>query len=530
MAEPDERIWHDALAHIRKHASTICRRWFAELRPTGLNGGVVTITAANATQRHYLETRCAEAFDDALRTVTGRLVTARFTDPSNHPDITEPAEPSTDSTASSTIDEAPRGEPFTIRPPVEHEPRSETTEHRHGTLPISPDHALEHFVVGPGNRLAHAAAQAVIEKPGNSYNPLFIYGDVGLGKTHLLQGICLGLIESCPGLRVFYSSCEHFTSRFMQDVRSNRMDAFHKQFRDIDVLALDDIHFLAKRDRTQDEFHHTFNELHNAGKQIILSSDAAPEDIPYMESRLISRFKWGLVAMLAPPAFETRMAIIKEKGRLFSLTIPDAVAEFVASRDQTSVREIEGDLAKLRFYAASAETDVVTHDMAREALGEPVRRITGGAAITVERIIEAVTQHFRVRTSDLQGRNRARSVTLPRQVAMYLAREHTRHSLQEIGGFFGGRDHTTVIHAINKITEELERDEPLRDSVAVLEREIGVRRHTRRGELTRQAEAMRRPDADAPVVLPPNAPATNHRADDRHRPDPDSGSRAGRDA
>lgn len=481
MTDSEKDVWPQVLAHVRAHAPTIARHWFNDLVPTGLNGGVATIQADTTTQRDYLEHHCAEAFDDALRTATEKLVTARFVTaadaaayaaPEAAPQPTTPPAPEIKPVEPSTRSNGTSGPTMNERPPTEHVARDALKRHDYGTLSLTPDYAFEHFIVGPGNRLAHAASRAVADRPGKAYNPLFIHGDVGLGKTHLLQAICLEIIERQPGFKLFYTSCEHFMTRFIESVKVGEMEQFRHQFRDVDALVIDDIHFLAKRDRTQEEFFHTFNALYQADKQIIMTSDAPPEDIPDLEDRLVSRFKWGLVTQVAPPTFETRLEIIKEKGRLRGITIPDDVAQLVAQREQANIRELEGDLTKLQLNAAMQGVETLTAELAMEALGEPIQ--AEDIPITVDQIISQITDYFGVRTADLQSRKRSRSIALPRQVGMYLARKHTRHSLEEIGGYFGGRDHTTVLHAIRTIEGKSQSDENLSTSVSALETRLRV--------------------------------------------------------
>ncbi|MEO1534546.1 MAG: chromosomal replication initiator protein DnaA [Planctomycetota bacterium] len=487
MTDPEGSVWPDVLAHVRQNAPTVARHWFNDLVPTGLNGGVATIQAQTATQRDYLEQHCAGPFDDALRTVTGRLVTARFVTAADLAAIEAEARGERESVPAAVRNgsakrtathhtgpntSAPNTATPTKRPPTEHVAREDLKRHDHGTLSLTPDYAFEHFIVGPGNRLAHAASLAVADRPGKAYNPLFIHGDVGLGKTHLLQAICLEIIERQPGFKLFYTSCEHFMTRFIESVKVGEMDQFRHQFRDVDALVIDDIHFLAKRDRTQEEFFHTFNALYQADKQIIMTSDAPPEDIPDLEDRLVSRFKWGLVTQVAPPTFETRLEIIKEKGRLRGIEIPDDVAQLVAQRGQSNIRELEGDLTTLQLHAAMHKVDTLTATMAQEALGEHVP--AEDVRITVDQIISQITDYFGVRTADLQSKKRSRSIALPRQVGMYLARKHTLHSLEEIGGYFGGRDHTTVLHAIRTIEGKSREDDHLSSSVSALESRLRV--------------------------------------------------------
>ncbi len=314
---------------------------------------------------------------------------------------------------------------------------------------INPDYSFDHFVVGPNNEFAHAAAMAIAANPGRVYNPFFIHGGVGLGKTHLLQAICLKLAQTTPMPVMHYTSCEAFVTQFIESVQSGEMSQFRHRFREVDVLVIDDIHFLAKRDRTQEEFFHTFNCLYQAQKQIILSSDAPPEEIPELEDRLVSRFKWGLVLKIEAPCYETRVAILKTKARLRGMPMPDTVAEYIANRIDTNIRELEGAIVKLHIQS-TVEKRPIDLDLARASLGDVGREVIGEPSI--QSIISAVTEFYRIKLTDLQSKHRQRSITLPRQMCMYLARRLTRHSLEEIGGYFGGRDHTTVMHA-NRIVE-----------------------------------------------------------------------------
>lgn len=330
------------------------------------------------------------------------------------------------------------------------------------SLVINPDYDFENFVVGPENRLSYAAAIAVATQPGRSYNPLFVHGGVGLGKTHLLQAACLKLMGQHPDLVLHYTSCDSFTNRFMESVQGGGMSDFRHRFRDVDVLIIDDIHFLAQRERTQEEFFHTFNSLYQAGKQIVLSSDAAPNEIPQLEERLVSRFRWGLVTKLEPPCYETRVAILKTKSRLRGIALPDDVACHIAARIDSNIRELEGAIVRLQIQS-SVENRPIDLDMARRALGDVVPTVPSEPSI--QAIITAVTEFFRLRVTDLQSKKRTRSIAVPRQVCMFLARKNTRHSLEEIGGYFGGRDHTTVMHAIRTIEARRGSD---RDFDAVL--------------------------------------------------------------
>jgi len=331
---------------------------------------------------------------------------------------------------------------------------------------LNPDYGFDNFVVGPNNRLAHAAALAVAANPGRAYNPMFVHGDVGLGKTHLLQAICLAILAQRPGAVIYYTSCEGFLTQFMDAVAAGAMSRFRHKFRHVDVLVVDDIHFLAKRDRTQEEFFHTFNSLYQCHKQIVLSSDAPPEEIPDLEQRLVSRFQGGLIAPISPPTYETRIEIVKNKARLRGLELATDVAEAVAARIDTNIRELEGAVTKLQVMA-QVERLPLSVELVRQALGMPERK--ADATVQIQTIINAVTEFYQVKVTDLQSKRRQRSIALPRQLCMYLARRHTRYSLEEIGGYFGGRDHTTVMHAVRTIETRVSTDGKFAQEVTGLE-------------------------------------------------------------
>lgn len=327
---------------------------------------------------------------------------------------------------------------------------------------LNPKYTFDNFVVGPCNRFAHAAAVGVGESPGKAYNPFFLHGNVGLGKTHLLQSLCTALLERDRRTRILYLSCETFVNHFINSLENGDVAKFRHKYRNVDVLVVDDIHLLANKDRTQEEFFHTFNSLYQAGKQIVLSSDSPPKDIPTLQERLVSRFKWGLVTEIEPPCYETRMAILKRKSRERGREIPDEVARLVAERIDTNIRELEGAVVKLIGYAGLAGKPVSV-DLAREALRELFDQRKG--APSMEEILALVTEHFSIKLAELQSKKRTNAIAYPRQIAMYLARQITRHSLEEIGGFFGGRDHSTVIYAVDRVGTLIQNDESVRGLV-----------------------------------------------------------------
>lgn len=352
------------------------------------------------------------------------------------------------------------------------------------TMPVSPtspartagsgpklnrDYVFSKFVVGPSNQLAHAASLAVVESPGHSYNPLFLHAGVGLGKTHLVHAVAHALLKKRPELRIKYMSCESFMNQFLYALQKGGLEQFRRRCRQVDALMIDDIHVLARRTRTQEEFFHTFNELYNSHKQIILCSDSAPEDIPTFEERLISRFKWGLVARIDPPCLETRMAIVRKKAEQRGKILHDDVVEFIADAAPTNVRELEGAVLKTIGYA-SLMNRLADLGLAREILRS--EKPASGGIVTCEHIQDMVGRWFGVTPAELQAKTRARSIAFPRQVGMYLARRMTNRSLEEVGRAFGGRDHSTVAHACDRIEREIAANPEFASTVETLSEQI----------------------------------------------------------
>ncbi|MCE9594532.1 MAG: chromosomal replication initiator protein DnaA [Planctomycetes bacterium] len=328
---------------------------------------------------------------------------------------------------------------------------------------LNPHYRFDTFVVGPCNRFAHAASLGVSENPGKAYNPFFLHGNVGLGKTHLLQSLCATILDRDPNARILYLSCETFVNHFISALETSDLAKFRNKYRNVDVLVVDDIHLLANKERTQEEFFHTFNTLYNAGKQIVLSSDSPPKEIPTLQERLVSRFKWGLVTEVEPPCYETRVAILKRKSKERGRELPDDVAALLSDQLETNIRELEGAVTRLIGFAC-LNNQPITCDIARRVLRDVFSSARGQPSI--EDIQRIVTAHFNVKLTDLQSRKRTSAIALPRQVSMYLARKITRHSLEEIGGFFGGRDHSTVLYGIEKIENEMRDDPRFRELIA----------------------------------------------------------------
>jgi chromosomal replication initiator protein len=337
--------------------------------------------------------------------------------------------------------------------------------------PLNENYTFDKFVIGPSNRLAHAAAVAVSEAPGQAYNPLFLHSASGMGKTHLLQATCSRVLERWPRTALAYISCEDFQNQFFSAVQAGGLDTFRSRFRYVQLLVVDDIHFLANRERTQEEFFHTFNTLYNAQRQIILSSDCPPREIPQIQERLVSRFKWGLVAEIEPPGFETRLEILRLKLRMRNFDLPRDVMEYLAHKVDTSIRELEGTVLKLVGYARLLGSPVDL-PLAREAVEGPAGRGVHGRPANISDIVDIVADYYGITPSQVQARSRARSVALPRQLCMYLARELTPHSLESIGSFFGGRDHSTVKHACDKINELVDEGGDVANAVRVTKRKL----------------------------------------------------------
>jgi chromosomal replication initiator protein len=323
---------------------------------------------------------------------------------------------------------------------------------------LNPRYRFETFVIGGSNQFAHAAAQAVAERPSKAYNPLFLYGGVGLGKTHLMQAIGHFLKRRNPATRLAYLSAEKFTNDMIASLRFDRMPGFRDRFRSVDVLLVDDIQFIASRERTQEEFFHTFNDLYDQQKQIVISSDCPPKEISAIEERLRSRFEWGLIADIQPPDLETKIAILHKKAESERVTLADDVAEFIARSIRSNVRELEGALIRLIAYTSLTGTEVslpVAHQVLKNVLESQDRRVT------IESIQKRVAEHFGLRPQDLKMRSNSKAIAFPRQVSMYLVKQLTSASLPEIGRQFGGKHHTTVLHSINKIDSQRRSDKEL---------------------------------------------------------------------
>uniref|UniRef100_UPI00404A805B chromosomal replication initiator protein DnaA n=1 Tax=Cephaloticoccus sp. TaxID=1985742 RepID=UPI00404A805B len=335
---------------------------------------------------------------------------------------------------------------------------------------LNPRNTFENFVVGSNNQMAHAAAMAVAQAPAQAYNPLFLYGDTGLGKTHLMHAIGYAVLRRNPSARVAYLSTEKFTNEFIQALQENSLTKFRQRYRHVDVLLIDDVQFLASKERIQEEFFHTFNDLFESGKQIVLSSDRRASEIQKLEARLVSRFEWGLPADIQAPDFETRLAILRSKSATLKVEIPDEILTFIAQNISKNIRRLEGALIKVSSYATLTGNllDLPTTEMLlQDVLMEQAQNI-----LTMEIIQKRVADHFQIRHSDMTSKRRPNNIAIPRQIAMYLSRCLTKHSLQDIGDAFGGRDHGTVIHACKAVDNMIDQDAGMRGSIEFLRNQL----------------------------------------------------------
>jgi chromosomal replication initiator protein len=348
--------------------------------------------------------------------------------------------------------------------------RSRYDERGPSTSTLNARNTFDTFVVGSNNQMAHAAALAVAQAPAQAYNPLSIYGDTGLGKTHLMHAIGHAILGNNPDARVAYLSTEKFTNEFIQALQENSLTKFRQRYRHVDVLLIDDVQFLAGKERIQEEFFHTFNDLFESGKQVVLSSDRRASEIQKLESRLVSRFEWGLPADIQAPDFETRLAILRSKAANLKFNIPEPVLNFIAQNISKNIRRLEGALIKVASYSAltNKPLDLASTEMLlQDVLMEQAQNI-----LTIETIQKRVADHFQIRHSDMTSKRRPNNIAIPRQIAMYLARTLTKHSLQEIGDAFGGRDHGTVIHACKAVDNMMEQDSSTRGSIDFLKTQL----------------------------------------------------------
>jgi chromosomal replication initiator protein len=434
-----ESLWDAVAGQLRETlGDTIFDTWLAHAEPRGIGEGGLVIAVPNDFTRNWIESHFQGYVASAVREALGQEITVSFT-------VGEWSEPATAAPASSPA-----------APAAERE--REEVPYRDAEVELNPKYTFDLFIIGSSNRFAHAAALAVAEGPAQAYNPLFIYGGTGLGKTHLLQAIGHYVRQHSRRLTRRYVTSETFMNDFIDSLRDKRIEGFKRRYRNYDVLLIDDIQFFEGKERIQEEFFHTFNSLYEGGSQIVISSDRPPREIATLEERLRSRFEWGLLTDIQPPDLETRIAILRKKVNTERIAVTDPeVLTFIAGRVSSNIRELEGALT--RVVAFSSLTDrVMTVELAEHVLKDVFPQGSGAPEVTIPRIQEAVSERFGVTLEELVSPRRSQSVAYPRQVAMYLSRELTDSSLPKIGKEFGGRDHTTVMHATSKITRLISED------------------------------------------------------------------------
>ncbi len=449
-----QQTWQAALDQLQYQLTNATfNTWVKNTQLVQYHDNTYTIGVKNTYAKDWLENRLLGTIKKTLSRTAGNSVHINF--------VVMPSEASPEKEYSAMDSDSQSFSP-------EPQKREKTTNgssnshskygasHLGTTIKLSPNYTFDRFVVGSSNRLAHAAALAVAEKPGTAYNPLFLYGGVGLGKTHLLQAIAHRAHNM--GLRIIYVSSETFTNDFINAIRRQTTETFREYYRTADFLLIDDIQFIAGKESTQEEFFHTFNDIHSAGGQIVLTSDRLPRAIPTLEDRLSSRFEWGLLTDIQPPDLETRLAILRFKADEIGARVPGEVMEFIARRAQNNIRELEGALNKVVAHAALIRENI-TLDLAKQALQNLVNR---RANITIGMVIEEVSTFFNVSVEDLLGNGRSKRISSPRHMAMYLSREETKASLPQIGEALGGRDHTTILYGCEKIAKLIEEDERIR--------------------------------------------------------------------
>lgn len=441
-------LWNRALDQIEKKLSKPSfETWLKSTKAHALQGDTLIITAPNDFARDWLESRYSNLIAETLYDLTGEELDVKFIIPPNQAE-----------------------EEFDIQAPKKKVNKDEGAEFPQSML--NSKYTFDTFVIGSGNRFAHAASLAVAEAPAKAYNPLFIYGGVGLGKTHLMHAIGHYVLDHNPAAKVVYLSSEKFTNEFINSIRDNKAVEFRNKYRNVDVLLIDDIQFLAGKEQTQEEFFHTFNTLHEESKQIVISSDRPPKEIPTLEDRLRSRFEWGLITDITPPDLETRIAILRKKAKADGLVIPNEVMLYIANQIDSNIRELEGALIRVVAYSSLINKDI-NADLAAEALKDIIPS-SKPRVITIQDIQQIVGQEFNIKLDDFKAKKRTKSVAFPRQIAMYLSRELTDFSLPKIGEEFGGRDHTTVIHAHEKISKLVQTDTDLQKQIKEISESLKI--------------------------------------------------------
>jgi chromosomal replication initiator protein len=446
------KLWDDTLAHLElnlspQHFST----WIKPLKLVKIEQDMVYLEVPNRFVLDWVKENYSKLIQKNLSDLSAVSYRLHF-DVSNQ-----------------VVAQIPKTTPVVDTPVAVVANKNIVNKTNSADLNLNRKYTFEEFVAGSSNQFAYAAAMAVANNPATTYNPLFIYGGVGLGKTHLVNAIGNTILKKSPQMRICYYTSEKFMNELINSLRYNRMDEFRNKFRSMDVLLIDDIQFIAGKERTQEEFFHTFNALYDSHKQIIVTSDKFPKDIPGLEERLRSRFEWGLIADIQAPDVETKMAILKMKAEQNSINLPEDVAQFLANSICNNVRELEGYLIRIGAYASLTSVPI-SLEMARDVLKDIL--IERNRELTVEEIVKKVSLHFNIKISDIKSAKRLKAVVLPRQIAMYISRQLTSSSYPEIGDRFGGKDHSTIIHAIRKIEKLMEEDFQLKKTIENLKKEL----------------------------------------------------------
>ncbi|ORU01140.1 Chromosomal replication initiator protein DnaA [Anaerovibrio sp. JC8] len=454
-----KEIWDKIIAELKNNlAPAVIENWFSMLKPVSLENNVLTISTPHEVTKQFIDERYKTIIQDACKNalnmsdISYEIVVVE----ENQPEKEEPVESLFTENEGQPVSASSYDTPSQIAPG--------------DVSSLNPKYVFDTLVAGSFNRIAYAAAQAVAKDPGKNYNPLFMYGGVGLGKTHLMHAIGHEVLKNDPNKRVLYITSEKFTNELINAIGDKTTEAFRQKYRNIDLLMVDDIQFLSKKIQTQEEFFHTFNALHQANKQIVLSSDRPPHEIQDLEKRLSSRFAGGMLTDIQPPELETRIAILKKKTEAEKIDIPNEALVYIASRIDNNIRELEGALTRVVAYSELIGEKITT-DLVADTLKD-VYPDNHSKEITMDVIQEVVANHFNLKIDDLNSSKRTKALAYPRQIAMYLCRELTNNSLPQIGDFFGGRDHTTVLHACNKITEDKGSDSKLNNTLQELTKRI----------------------------------------------------------
>jgi len=467
-----DNLWEKALSFLKSEVNEqVFTVWFLPIKQSSVEDSAITLTVPNKFFENWIREKYISLIKTALFQASGKALAIRF----------EPGKPSLpEKEINPAVVKEKAASPGAAAPGAAEKQGTmewlktvftgtpQMPESRYREIGLNPRYTFENFVVGPGNRFAHAASLAVCENMAKSYNPLFIYGGVGLGKTHLLQAIGHQVLKNHPKAKILYISSEEFTNQLIHAIRTKTTTKFRNMYRNVDILLIDDIQFIAGKEATQEEFFHTFNTLYDAHKQIVLSSDRSPKNIRTLEERLVSRFAWGLIADIQAPDFETRIAILEKKCEAESVPVPKEVLFFLADKIRTNIRELEGGLIRVVASAKIMVSDLNV-DLAKKVLKGMIEE---ERKISIPLIQEIVAAYFDITTVVIKSKKRTHAVAYPRQLAMYLCRSLTDHSLPDIGEYFGGKDHTTVLHAYDKINKELKEKEGTRGLVEKLTNQI----------------------------------------------------------